>query len=304
MDNPQETDLRWLAGFFDAEGSISFNYKPNIDIVNTCPKTIFHIKKILNDLGMKIEENEREKPSKSSKKKRWDIFLRHENQIQVFIKYVSPFIVGKQKQIDVIKKWYNNKDENTKEKLMFVNQLHNIVILKEKKEKLKQKLKTNTLDKYEDINILNEDIDGHIVPYEFNDLYYAAGLIDGDGCLNLNYKPQKNYKTDYRYTPQILLINTNKKIIEAYISVLKNNSIGYYISFRTASKTTNRRRWDITISGVKRCEKFLSMIYDKLKTKEEQAKLLLEYCHFRLEKPKSINDIGFECKNALETMRK
>ena len=90
MDNPQETkkmdisEIQWLAGFFEAEGSISFNYKPCVDIVNTCPKTIFYLKNILERFGIKVGINEREKPSKSSKKKRWDIFLRHEEQIKPF----------------------------------------------------------------------------------------------------------------------------------------------------------------------------------------------------------------------------
>jgi len=308
MDNPQETEqlnnIKWLAGFFDAEGSVSFNYKPNIDIVNTCARTIFHIKFIMDSIGVSIGINEREKPSKSSKKKRWDIFLRHEKQITPFLIHVKKFVYGKQRQLDLIEEWYNGKNETIDyaDKIKFLNQLNNIIVIPGKKEKVKEKLKTDTLFKYNDIQVLNED-DGLIITYNnFNDNYYAAGLIDGDGCFNLHFR---NTKTNVRYTPQVMLINTNKEIIKRYNSFLKHNNIGYHVSFRTAGKTTNRRRWDIVVSGVRRCEKLCSLLMPALYTKKEQCNLLLQYCKFRLLNEKSRNnEIGLECKKALEGMRK
>lgn len=308
MDNPQETEklnnIKWLAGFFDAEGSISFNYKPNIDIVNTCAKTIFHIKFVMDSIGIDVGINEREKPSKSSKKKRWDIFLRHEDQIKPFLSYVKPFVYGKQQQLETILEWYNKKDKTLDyaDKIHFLNQLNHIIVLNDKKEKIKQKLKTDSLLKYSDIQLLNDE-DGIINTYlSFNDCNYIAGLLDGDGCFNLN---RRNTKTSLRYTPQVMLINTNKEIIKRYCSFLKNNDIGYHVSFRTAGKTTNRRRWDIVVSGVKRCQKFCSLLQESLISKKEQCNLLLQYSQFRLLNEKNNNnEIGLECKKALEGMRR
>ena len=308
MDNPQETkiinDLKWLGGLFDAEGSVSFNYKPNIDIVNTCPKIIIKIKLIFDSIGIDFGINEREKTSINSKKIRWDIFLRHEKQILIFLKYVKKYICGKKKQLDIIDNWYKqtNQKKDISEKIRFVNQLNNIVIIPDKRKKLMEKLHTNNLYKYSDINILDEN-DGKIEIYnDFDCLYYIAGLIDGDGCLNINVR--KSQHNVNRYIPQILFINTNKEIIKRYCSVLSNYEVGYYVNFRIAGKTTNRRRWDIITSGVRRSEKLCSLLSDIFVSKNEQCKILLDYCRYRLLHEKSKNDgIGFECKMALQNLR-
>lgn len=308
MDNPQETkklnNLQWLAGFFDAEGSVSFNYKPNLDIVNTCPKTIFEIKTILKSIGVDAGVNKREKPSKSSKRKRWDIFLRHSKQVKPFLNYVRPYVYGKKKQLEIIQEWYSNRNAKLDyaDKIKFANQLNHIIVSDFKEEIVKKKLNTNSLHKYRDIHVLTEK-DGIINLYnDFNKVYYISGLIDGDGCFNMNVR---NTKYGARYTPQILMVNTNKEIVKRYCSFLKNNNIGYHISFRIAGKTTNRRRWDVLVSGVKRCNSLCILLENSLKTKKEQCKLLNQYCEFRLNNPKSKNDIiGFECKEALQLMRK
>lgn len=302
MDNPQETEklnIQWLAGFFDAEGSVSFNYKPNIDFVNTCPRTSFHIKDILSKLGIKAGMHYREKPSKSSKKPRWDIFLRHEYQIKPFLQHVMPYVYGKQKQLQLINEWYQNK-RDISEKIRFANQVNHIVI--SRPETVKEKLKTDDLNKYSDISLLNDD-DGYIREYsDFSNWGYVAGLVDGDGCFNMHFRASKRSQIG-RYTPQVMLINTNKEIIRRYCSVLGNNNIGYHISFRVAGKTTNRRRWDILVSGIKRCENICQHLYPYLETKKEQCNLLFQYCKHRLLNPKKLNEIGFECKKALESMR-
>lgn len=303
MDNPQETEksnIQWLAGFFDAEGSVSFNYKPNLDFVNTCPRTSFHIKDVLAKLDINAGIHYREKPSKSSKKPRWDIFLRHEYQVKSFLKYVMPFIYGKQKQLQLIEDWYAQKEEHIQEKIKFANQINNIII--SKPGKVRTLLKTDDLSKYPDIPVLSDE-DGFIREYpDFMMWPYVAGLIDGDGCFNMHFRASKRSKFG-RYAPQVMLINTNKEIIRRFCSTLKNSNIGFNVSFRTAGKTTNRRRWDIIISGIKRCEKICEKLYPHLETKKEQCNLLLQYCKHRLLTPKTINEIGFECKQALQGMR-
>ena len=305
MDNPQETEqlnILWLAGFFDAEGSVSFNYNPCLDIVNTCARTSFYIKDILKRIGIEAGINEREKPSKSSKKPRWDIFLRHEEQILPFLKYVKPYVKGKKFQLDLIEDWYNgNKIEDIAKKIRCANQILNKIILDEKKDVVKEKLGIKYLDFYSDIPVLNDE-DGFINCNSFNNLNYIAGLIDGDGSINMNYRASKRSKLG-KYTPQVLFINTDKQIITSYCSVLKTNNIGYNVQFRTGGNTTNRRRWDIIVSGVKRTKNLLELITNKLKTKKEQANLLMQYCISRLQEPKSINEYGFECKKALEGMK-
>jgi len=304
MDNPQETDnlnikcsslcikcfsnIKWLAGFFDAEGSINLNDGPSIDIINNCSRMSFFIKDILNSIGINADINEREKPSKSSKKPRWNIFLRDELQIKLFLKHVKPFVRSKQLQLDLIKEWYDTKSVDIKNKVKFANKFKDRIITSKVEEK------------YPDIPVLNDD-DGIITYGNFSDLDYVAGLIDGDGSINLNCKDSKKQNI---YTPQVLFVNTNKIIVKSYCSTLKNINVGHIIKFRTEGEVTKRRRWDIKVSGIKRCCNFLEQIKDHLEIKREQANLLLQYCKHRLTTNKTEDNLGFDCKKSIEGMQK
>lgn len=294
-------NVKWLAGFFDAEGSVSFNYKPNIDIVNTSSRTMFQIKDVLSRMGMELELHYREKPSKSSKKPRWDIALRHDDQIKLFIQNVIPYVHGKRFQLELVNEWYRNPTGDLKKKLQFANQVKNIIV--SRPEKVLQKLQSDRLDIYDDIPVLTDEDSQIITLPVFNDLDYLAGLIDGDGTFNIHHRAAKHSKNK-RYTPQILFNNTNKEIVKRYCSVLTNNHLTYHIDFATRGKTTNRRRWDVVISGVKRSKKVCSLIKEHLETKKDQCDLLLQYCRHRESNPKSYNELGFETKTALQEMHK
>jgi len=293
-------NVKWLAGFFDAEGSVSFNYKPNIDLVNTSAATMFQIKDLMNKLNIDLNMNFREKPSKSSKKPRWDIFLRHEYQIIPFIKHIGPYVFGKQFQLQMIKDWYNKPFDGIKEKIQFTNQVNNKII--SNSTKVMEKLGVTKLEIYDDIPVLTDE-DSYITTNTFNDIEYFAGLLDGEGTINIHYRASSGTSLG-RYTPQILFNNTDKIIIKCYCSTLVNNNIPYHISFRQAGTTSNRRRWDVMVSGVKRCERLSSLLVNHLETKREQCNLLLQYCKHRLLSPKSINELGKETKTALQQMRK
>lgn len=301
MDNPQETEnlnIRWLAGFFDAEGSIGFTDKPIITIMNICPNTSFVIKDILIKMGIIPDSHIREEPSKSSKKIRWNIFLRYDEQILPFLK-IKSYIKGKRKQFELLEEWYKCPSEEIQEKIFLANQINNQIICNP--QNFLRKLKINSLEKYSDIQLLNDE-DKYITINNFNDLFYCAGLLDADGSFNLNFLSVKGKK---KYTPQIILINKNKEIIKSYCSTLKNNQIGYHIAFYASETKNDKRKWKITISGYKRCDKLLKLIVSKIHTKREQANLLLQYCRYKLSNPSDVSDVvGFECKKALEGMKK
>ncbi len=293
-------NVKWLAGFFDAEGSVSFNYKPNLDLVNTSATTMFQIKDMMNRLNIDLGMNFREKPSKSSKKPRWDIFLRHQHQIIPFIEHIGPFIVGKQFQLQMVQDWYNEPFDGIKKKIQFANQVNNKIV--SNPTKVMEKLGVKKLNIYDDILVLTDE-DSYILTNTFNDMDYLAGLLDGEGTINMHYRASKRSSLG-RYTPQIIFNNTDKIIVKYYCSTLANSNIPYHVSFRQAGTTSNRRRWDIVVSGVKRCERLSGLLVDKLEIKKEQCNLLLQYCKHRLMSPKSINELGKETKTALEGMRK
>jgi len=290
--------IKWFAGFFDVKGLVCFHNKPSIEIVNIGARTSFRIKEILSDIGIEVGRHKREKPSKSSKKPRWDIFLKDEKQILLFLKFIKPYVISKKFQLDLIEEWYSTKEDITK-KIKFANNLRNKII--SNVDEATKKLKTNNLEEFLDIPLLNDD-DSYIVTNSFSDLYYFAGLIDGNGFIRLNHRSEK--KKDGKYIPQVNFSNTNKETIKTYCSICKNNSIAYHIYFRKNVTIAEKKRWDIDIVGIKRNKTMLEKVVDKLEIKKEQANLLLQYCKHRLLNPESIDDIGFECKKVLEGMKK
>lgn len=309
MDNPQETnknnltienninDLKWVGGFFDGEGSLSFSSGyPRFVIVNTNPIAISKCSLILRKNGLDPKISERSKPSKSSKKKRWDIYLSGENTYKAVI-LLENYIYGKKNQTGLIKEYVENKKYECDiyhQKMQYLNQTNNIIIIDDNilKEKLGFEFEKNHLNHIDDNSKINKT--------DFCDAYYLSGIIDAEGTIGMNQIQRHNANTD-RFTPVISLVNTNKEIITRCYSTLLNLGIGCHISTRDNMKR-NRVRWDLLISGVKRCKDLSEILRDKLIVKKQQNELLNLYCYHRLDNPKSINEIGYEYKMAIQKL--
>jgi len=301
MDNPQEIEKfnkkRWLAGFFDVNGSIGIKKNPFIDISNTSSRTRFYIGLILNKLNIDYSTNSNIN-TKSSKNPRWDIFIRDKN-ILYFINAFINNVYGKRKQLDLMNEYLLCKDDKIdyEEKIQFINQFNNIIINKNKMSEVETIVNNNYFDKYADIVFLNDD-DKEIVTYDtFNDFCYIAGILDASGNFTISHYNNK-------YIVSICLINTNKEVIKRFCSVLKNNQIGYHINFRDASTVSIRRRWDITIYGWKKCYKLCNKVSDKMHTKKEQCELIKEYCYYNILNDNYDEKLGASCKKALENIKK
>lgn len=312
MDNPQETEKlnkeRWLAGFFDVSGSVGITKKDsffdntpydgvncNIDISNTSSRTMFYIGLLLNNMGINYTTN-CVKNTKSSKKPRWDIFLR-DNDVQKFVHVFLDKVYGKRKQLDLINEFllYKNDLIDYEDKMKFVNQFSNRIINVNKSLEIAESF-DNYVTKYPDVVVLNDD-DKEIVTDSFKDLYYLAGVLDGSGNFVIAHHHN-------RYVVSIFIVNTNKEVIKKVCSVLKNHQIGYHIKFRDASTVSIRRRWEVTVYGWSKCFKLCDMVFDKMHTKKEQCSLIKEYCYYNIHNDEQDDKIGFSCKKTLENIKK
>jgi hypothetical protein len=111
-------------------------------------------------------------------------------------------------------------------------------------------------------------------------LYWLAGIIDGEGTIRIVERYASSVVKRYdRYVPEISLTNTSQKMIDEILNLSKTFNFSAYIYKR---KGTNRYRFDITISGVKRLQNFIPLIIDKIIAKKEQIELLDKYLHFRI----------------------
>jgi hypothetical protein len=292
--------LHWIAGFFDGEGSFSFAAgSPSVSLVNTDPQACLLVINTMRSYGIEAKINERSKPSKSSKKKRWDVFINQAEECIKFCKLMKPYIKGKTKQLDLILE-YESIRKNTKQfhkRMMFLNQTNNILVLT--KDKLIEKLGFVPPDEwvFEEYNGDNAKI-GHS---DFNNLYYLAGIIDAEGTININQRKNKHRNTD-RFTPSVGIVNTNKEICKLVLSTIKLNNIGCHVQTRVPTNR-NRIRWDLCIGGVNRVFSFGNIMIDKVRVKHKQLELLLSYAGERTVSPKSVNLTGYVTKMAIQSLR-
>jgi len=298
-------ELAWCGGFFEGEGSFSFAARcPIINLVNTNPLAVSHFFEIMKKFDINFKITERSKPSKSSKKKRWDMYMITKTEIFKFLDIMENYIYGKRNQLYLMKNFYEeienkfSKDiiPDYHQLMMYYNQSCNILIIDEKK--LFEKLGFELEFKH---HAIADDKNVKIETDTFNDLYYLAGIIDAEGTFYLN-KRQKRNSCD-RFVPFVSLVNTNKEIIKKCCSTLKNNNIGYHVQSRV-NNGTNRIRWDISITGVTRTFKVNELLKDKLIIKNRQSELMYKYSHLRLNDMMGKNEFGDSFKESIEVLNK
>lgn len=289
-DIDDQCRIRWVGGFFDCKGNVSLaQTKPLIQILNANPKAAMIIYSLLKRNNIEVRISERSKPSKSSKKKRWDLFSEGEAAIQL-AQFLSNYVFGKREQLEFIIK---NKD---KCELQYLNQTNNILILNNVK--LFEKIRIKKYD-HETINESTKRINVN----NFCDLDWLCGVTDAVGVFEINSRDKKG-KDAAKFTPRFFIKHHNKKIMNNVASSLKQYKIGYHISFKV-SESQNCGKWILEIAGLKRIKFLLFYILDKLIIKKEHANLLNLYVHRRLkEDPKSIDELGYSTKSALESMGK
>jgi hypothetical protein len=112
-------------------------------------------------------------------------------------------------------------------------------------------------------------------------LAWLGGILDGEGTLTIIEKRRKN-KVGSIYQPAITLVNTDKKIIERCIEILKENEIPHWVHFYDKTKKW-KRRWRIEVGGLKRVAKSIPILSEFLVGKREQADILKEFCDLRLQ---------------------
>ena len=111
-------------------------------------------------------------------------------------------------------------------------------------------------------------------------LYWLAGIIDGEGTIRIVERYATSVEKRYdRYVPEISLTNTNQYMIDEILNLSKTYNFSIYVYKRKGSK---RIRFDMKIVGIKRLEKFIPLIEDKIIAKKKQINMLKEYIYFRL----------------------
>ncbi len=117
----------------------------------------------------------------------------------------------------------------------------------------------------------------------FFNIGYLIGIIDGEGCYQFGKKYE--YKGYSIYAPRITIFNNNIHIIQQTIDILKSLDITYNLWKTKLHGKEKSVGYRIEIAEVKRVKKFTDLLLQYPSGKKERAKLLNDYCKFRLSIP-------------------
>jgi len=102
---------------------------------------------------------------------------------------------------------------------------------------------------------------------------YVAGLIDGEGCIDLQHIYHREYPDKHYYTPRlrVTLVESCKFVLE----LLQNNYGG---SYQIANRSFENPVWQNSVTWViqgKKIRPFLQNIVNHLLIKKEQARFCI-----------------------------
>lgn len=104
------------------------------------------------------------------------------------------------------------------------------------------------------------------------DKAWFAGIIDGEGCISL-------YKRASHFVPSVKVANTNELLINKCKQVLDEAGIEYCIRYSDRGERKNAKpAWELMMESRPRVIATLELILPYLVSKQEQAKLVLDWC--------------------------
>jgi hypothetical protein len=111
------------------------------------------------------------------------------------------------------------------------------------------------------------------------DLHWLAGMWEAEGWFSM----QKGFRTKERSSLVLNcgMANTDMEIIDTVIKILSKNNIAYWIGKPRKNGLGKKLKRDIVIQGLKRVERFLSVLLPYLRTKRQKALLLKDFIEFR-----------------------
>lgn len=124
------------------------------------------------------------------------------------------------------------------------------------------------------------------------ELAWLGGIMDGEGCFSLSKRMRKGKLTNYN--TNIIVSNSDPRIIERAHLILEDNGIGHYVNWKTPGDVEHevdgrkfkrsRQMGEVRVFGLMRCKKFCEAIIPYVFSKQDQAKALLEFIELRLGK--------------------
>lgn len=127
------------------------------------------------------------------------------------------------------------------------------------------------------------------------DLAWLAGFIDGEGSFGFQQiasprirpgERDRSHKRPY-FNPRITVGNTDWPTLEYVQGICRAYELPHHVSERhnrglRLNGIEKPPFWQIRSEGVRRCQKWLFFLMPYLRTKRDQAHVMLEFCESRL----------------------
>lgn len=122
---------------------------------------------------------------------------------------------------------------------------------------------------------------GNQLSLDDNELYYFAGLLDGEGSVMLVRTGSRGKHGERPLVPQVRLTNTDPTIIQFVVNILIKLGVQPWIETREQKKNWNTA-YSVLVSGIKKTNKVLEVMCKFLLAKKAQAELVLEFNRIRM----------------------
>jgi len=127
------------------------------------------------------------------------------------------------------------------------------------------------------------------------DLAWLAGFIDGEGSFGFQQiasprirpgQRDRSHKRPY-FNPRITVGNTDWPTLEYVQGICRAYELPHHVSERhnrglRLNGIEKPPFWQIRSEGVRRCQRWLFFLTPYLRTKRDQAQVMLEFCESRL----------------------
>lgn len=119
-----------------------------------------------------------------------------------------------------------------------------------------------------------------------DELAWLAGIIDGEGTINIVKKPDRKRKDGtrrYNYWTLLQLSNTNEILIMKVIEIMKKLGTNPYI-WEKAETEKWKKSYQLSLQRMTKVKKILDQIKPYLIAKKPQAEIVLNFINSRLSK--------------------
>ena len=116
-------------------------------------------------------------------------------------------------------------------------------------------------------------------------LHWLGGIIDGDGMITV-IKRSERKRRDASWCPRISVVNTDLRLINEIIAIYEETNIPHYVQSKKDKKHLHWKiKYEILISGLKRCNQAIPNLVDYLVVKKSKMIAMRDWIDYRLRLP-------------------